>query len=119
MSVIIISATLLVVVVTSGLLGFFSRFNALDAELKERSVSTADACADLALLQLAQNPSYQGGTFALNDLDECRVGKVSAVGATLQFQVQATSSKTAVTNLKIIANAGDVSVVSWQETSLY
>ncbi|MEK7133551.1 MAG: hypothetical protein AAB804_00605 [Patescibacteria group bacterium] len=119
-STIIMSAVLLLVIASSGLVSFYSRFNTLDSELKQRSDATADACADMALLQLAQDPSYQGGTFTINSLDQCRVGKVAAVGGgNTQFSVQATSSNTAVTNLRVVVDPADLSVVSWQEIAAY
>jgi len=102
-----------------GITSFFSRFNALDAELKERSSATADACVDEALAQLAFDPLYTGGVYSLNSLDQCRIGKVKTVGSTVSFAVQATSSGSAVTNLKISANVNDLSVLSWQETTVF
>jgi hypothetical protein len=120
-SVIILSAILLLAITSSGLASLFSRFNLLDAELKERSEAAADACTDIGLLQLATNPSFLGGVYTLNTLDECRVGKVTSVGGGSQYQffVQATSSKTAVTNLQVVADQGDFSIVSWREIATY
>ena len=118
-SAIIISAILLLVIAAMGTTSFFSRFNALDAELKERSSAAADACADRALAQLAFDPGYTGGVYSLNALDQCRVGKVSTIGGTYHFQVQATSSGTAVTDLQVVANSADLSVISWQEIPTY
>lgn len=118
-STIIISAILLLVIASSGLVSFYSRYNTLDAELKERSNAAADACADEALVQLAQDPGYAGGVLSLNSLDQCRIGKITSVGANTQFEVQATSSQTAVTNLKIVFDPSDVSIVSWQEIAVF
>ena len=69
-SALIISAILLIALVASNLTGFYSRFNILDSELKERSNATADACADIALLQFALDPMYAGGTLNINSIDE-------------------------------------------------
>ena len=114
-STIIISAVLLLVIASAGLISIYSRYNIFDSELKQRSDAAADACADEGLYQLAQDPSYTGGTLSLNSLDQCRIGKVSSPGGNFQFEVQATSSNTAVTNLQIVANSGDLSIISWQE----
>ncbi len=120
-SVIIICAVLLLVVIGSSLSSFNSRFNLLDSELKQRSAAAADACANYALLQLAQDQTYAGGgawdTLVLNQLDKCRVGPV---GGTTQksFKIQATSSN-AVTNLAVTVDASDLSTVSWQEVQTY
>lgn len=117
-SVIIISAALLIVAASTGLVSFYSRFNMLDAELKERSNAAADACADEAIVQLAQNTDPSGVTISLNSIDQCRIGMVSG-GTQKVFEVQATSSKTAVTNLRVAVDGSDFSVVSWQEISDY
>jgi len=115
MSAVIISAVLLLVVASAGLISINSRSNILDSELKERSEASADACADEALYSLAQDPAYAGGIITLNSLDKCRIGKITNVGANIQFEVQATSSDSSVTNLQIVADSGDLSVISWQE----
>lgn len=117
-SVLIIGAILLVTIVAASFINFYSRYNVLDFEFKERSVSAADACADRALLELANNPAYAGGlTASLNSLDACRVGNVqqnTPAAGQVSFKIQATSSD-AVTNLSITVNASDLSVISWRE----
>jgi len=113
-SAIIISAVLLIVAVSNGLVSFYSRFNMLDSELKERSNAAADACADTAIAQLAQAIDPSGMTRTLNSIDQCRIGIVSGTTQKM-FKVQATSSDRAVTDLQIIVDANDFSVVSWQE----
>jgi len=118
MSVIIIGAVLLAVVIGASLTGFYSRYNVLDFELKERSASTADACADQALLELANDATYAGGTtLSLNSLDKCSIGPMSGT-AEKSFQIQATSSD-AVTNLAITARAADLTIISWREIPNY
>lgn len=118
-SAVVISAVLLLIVVSSGLLSINSRSNILDSELKERSDSTADACADEALYQLALDASYPGGTYSLNSLDKCTVGKITNPAGNTQFEVQATSSNNSVTSLKVVANSGDLSIISWEEIPAY
>jgi hypothetical protein len=121
MSVIILSMVLLLVVVDASLTSFNSRFNALDAELKGRSEAAADACANQALLQLANDLSYAGNeALTLNTVDSCRIGAVATAGAGSQktFKIQATSSS-AVTNLFIVVLSSDLSTVSWQEMPTY
>lgn len=115
-SAIIISAVLLLVIAASGLTTFYSRFNILDFELKERSNAVADACVDEALLQIAEGIDPSGAVLSLsqNPPDQCRIGTVT--GSNQQtFKVQATSSDTAVTNLQVTFDTSNFSVVSWQE----
>lgn len=119
-SAIIIAAALLLVATTGGLTGILARGDALDAELKARSVSAADACADQALLGLAADPSYTGVVgYTLNALDKCWIGPVTAAGGTYAFRVQATSSNAAVTNLSISAKTSDLTVLTWQEIAQF
>ena len=124
MSAIIIATILLLVATTGGLTGIFARGNALDAELKARSVVAADACVDLALLALANDPGFLGNDppHWLNSLDVCRIGAVATVtvssDTTYQFTVNASSGVTAApatTNLEVVVNTTDLSVVSWLE----
>jgi len=56
-TVIIMSAVLLLMVVTAAALSFRGRFNALDYENKKISVGLAEACANVAMLELAKNPA--------------------------------------------------------------
>ena len=115
MSVIIISAILLLVAVTAGLTGFYSRSNILDAEFKERSVALADACVDQALLQIAINPSYGGDTtVTLSDKDQCYIGPVPPGSGIKTFKTQAIFQN-AYTNLEITIDTSDISIVSWKE----
>jgi hypothetical protein len=117
MSAIIISAILLIVVTTGGLTGFYSRSNILDAELKSRSAAAADACADQALLLIANDSAYIGLTLlTLNSLDSCRV-LVSGVSPK-DIRIQATSSN-AITNLEINYDPAASAVISWQEIQTF
>ena len=58
MSVIIISAILLVLVFTLGVSSFLNRFDVLDTENKRVSVALAEACVNTAMIKIAQNPQY-------------------------------------------------------------
>jgi|GEM_PF-6380785 len=57
MSVIIISAVLLVLMVSAASITFRGRFNALDYENKKIGVSLAESCVQAAMLELAKNAS--------------------------------------------------------------
>lgn len=114
MSAIIISAVLLLVVTTSSFIGFYTRFNMLDAELKARSSAAASACADTQLLKAAQR-DLTSTALTLNAIDVCQA--VVLAGNTIK--VQATSSNSAVTNLLITYTSTDYSITSWQEIPIF
>ena len=58
MSVIVISAILLVLVFSLGVSSFFNRFDALDSENKRISLGLAEACVNVSMLKVAQNSGY-------------------------------------------------------------
>jgi hypothetical protein len=117
-SAIIISLLLLTIVVALNLTGFLGRFNILDSEYKERSVSLAEACVDTALLNLANNLNYTGPVNI--GVDTCNILTVQAntpVAGQTTVKTKAIFQK-ATTNLEIVVNSSDLSVVSWKECAL-
>ena len=122
MSAIIISILLLAVTFTLSFSGFFSRFNVLDTEFKKRSAAIAEACADTALLQLAQSAtttlpfdcSMGGGTGSIVSVSS----SVPAAGQTTiktKGEMKINSVQKVVTNLSIVASTTSASVISWEE----
>ena len=63
---IILSLILIVITVTLNQSGFFTRSILVDSENKERSVGLAEACVDVAILRLANDPTYAGGAPSVN-----------------------------------------------------
>jgi hypothetical protein len=57
-SVVVVSAVLLVVMFTLSTSSFFNRFDALDSENKSISLGLAEACMSAAMLKVAQDPAY-------------------------------------------------------------
>jgi len=127
MSVIIISAILLVLVFTLGLSSFFNRFDTLDSENKRVSLGLAESCVNAAMLKIAQNPSYVpavagdcvsvGGTCGGTDPQKvCKICSVTAVGSESTVVVRALYDH-AYTNLRItFANVpGTYTVTHWTE----
>lgn len=57
-SVIVISAILLMLVFTLGLSSFFNRYDALDAENKRISLGLAEACVNVAMVRIAKDSDY-------------------------------------------------------------
>lgn len=113
-SSIIISILLMAVTfaVSSG--NFSARFNVLNAEFKERGLALAEACADTALLKLAQNPSYPGNENIFVGNDQCSILAVETLWEQKIIKTKAIF-QSSVTNLKITVQASDLSVISWEE----
>lgn len=111
MSTIIISVILLLIATSLSLTSFYGRTNILDFELKEKSFALAEACADTAILRLAEDSSYGGNeTVNVVGADKCQIESV--VGGTINVKAD---YKNYITKLEIEINSTDLSIISWQE----
>lgn len=72
-SAVIISLVLMMVVFSVSTLGFFSRFNQLDSEYKEKSSALAESCVDLAILKLIENKDYPGNEVVISADSSCEI----------------------------------------------
>src|SRR3989338_1096164 len=116
MSAIIISVILLLIVTNLSLTGFYSRSDILDSELKERSSALAEACADTALLKLANDTSYIGGgtPVIVNGSETCTIDTTTATNPRV-FTVHANFNNIYFTNLQISVNVTTLAVTGWEE----
>ena len=115
MSAIIISVVLLLVVTNLGFTEFYNRSNILDSELKEKSFALAEACVDTAILKLANDSSYNPINEPISvDADNCIIQSVASGASQKIISIQ-TNYKNYYTNLKIVLNSANMSVVSWEE----
>jgi len=129
MSVIIISAILLVLVFTLGVSSFFNRFNVLDAENKRVSLGLAEACVSVAMLKVAKDASYTVGApgecVSVGDASGvaaakrvCKVCNVTA-GASFPKTIETRAVYNgAYTNLRVtITNSipGNFAITAWSE----
>ncbi len=114
-SVIIISATLLLIVTTLSYTGFYGRLNVLDSEYKERSSFLAEACADQALLAITNNPAgYTGNaTSTISGTDQCYIGFISP--SVIEIFETRGIFQNAYTDLKIKVDTTNMSIISWEE----
>ncbi len=111
-SAIVISALLLCITVSLGLSGFFTRTNIFDSESKEHSLALAEACANKALLNLAQGSTYTGPVAV--DNDACTIVSIQASSGNVTVKTQGVFNK-AYTNLEAVANGSSLDIVSWRE----
>lgn len=120
-SVIIISGLLIVIGASMGYTGFFSRFNILDSEFKESSLGLAEACAEIARVEIANNPNYSVSSGnpvekSVGD-DICKIISVAG-GYTVRTQGV---SQNSYSNIEAVFNrtASDVIVTSWKEVASF
>jgi hypothetical protein len=114
MSAVIISVLLLLMAANLGTNGFYNRFNILDSELKERSSALAEACADTALLKLANDSTYVGPeTVIVSGTDTCTIDTTTPINPRV-FNVHANYNNS-YTNLQITIDVPTVIVNRWEE----
>lgn len=117
MSAIIISVVLVMLSVSVSTAGFYSRFNVVEFEYKQRSSALAEGCINSALLKLAQNPAYvptAGGETIFIGTDSCTILSVTTTAGQITIQSKATFQQ-AVTNVQVVVTSGTLSLMSWQE----
>lgn len=113
-SAIVISVLLLAITVSLGFSGFFTVFNVLDSESKERAVSLAEACVDTAVLNIAKDESYNPSNQSIIvGSDHCRIISVAPSGNNKIIKTQACVNKS-VANLRVIIG-NNFKIASWEE----
>ena len=118
-SVIMVSAVLMLIAVTLSTSNFFERYDILGSELKEKSSANAEACADYGLLVLANNESVLGTTtINISSSETCLLGPIPTSGNPRIFYVQSVSGNY-FTTYKISVDPSTISVVSWEEIATY
>lgn len=112
-----LSAILIAVTVALNQSGFFTRSALLDSEYKERSAALAQACVNTALLKLAANPAYTGNEILTVQGDSCliRPTKINVPIAGQDTIETSAIFQEATTNLSVVVNAPDFSILSWDE----
>jgi hypothetical protein len=113
-SAVIISIILLLMITNTSLTSFYSRSNILDYELKALAKALAEGCADTAILRLIEDPIYSGSETVPIGGDTCSILSVTTAPSGKTILVAA-SYKNYVTNLKIVVQSTDMSVISWEE----
>ncbi|OGG62936.1 hypothetical protein A3I46_03020 [Candidatus Kaiserbacteria bacterium RIFCSPLOWO2_02_FULL_54_13] len=115
MSAIIISAVLLITIVSGGFTGWNSRFSVFDSESKDRSAALADACLDTVLLRLAYDATYEGGETILLGDDSCEIlAAQNPFGNPRVFPIQAVFNR-AYTNVLVTIDIISREIISWEE----
>lgn len=113
-SAIIISFLLMTIVFTLSSASFFSRSNILDSNQKETSLGIAEACADTALLKLAQNSAYSGNENLNVGSSTCSILSLESPSGQKIIKTWA-NYKGYQTNIKITLNYPAMTIISWEE----
>jgi hypothetical protein len=115
MSSIVISILLMAIIFSVALTDFFSRFNILDTESKEKSLNLAESCADIANLDLLSDPdtSINNRTESVGD-QECTIFSAQSSGSQYVITTQGVVNKS-YTNLRITRNSATNALATWKE----
>ena len=114
-SVIIMSALLLTITVALSSANYFSRYNILENEYKQRSSDLAEACVNYARGQLAGNVTVAANTVVPVGTDSCKIVSVNNDIIIVQGAYPHSGPDISYTNLKVTLN-GNLTLNSWQET---
>ena len=115
-SVVLISAILMLVATSLSFSGFYGRYNVLDSELKAQSKTLAQSCVDTALLKLAHDYTYN----PLHEIisigeNSCTIESLMASGTQKILRTNS-NYKNYTTNLIVTIQSANLSIVSWEET---
>lgn len=114
-SAVIISILILTISITLGFSSFFSRSDSLYYSLKEITEALAEGCVNVALVKLAQASStYAGNEIIPLDADSCEILPIESGPGQKTIKASAVL-RGVTTNLKVVVNESDFSVMSWEE----
>jgi hypothetical protein len=117
-SSVIISAVLLVIVLSMTTKGFFARSNGIENQNKKISFVLAESCLDIAKLKLKQDVSYAGGEIIPQNLGSCAICPVQYSSGKIKVYTRS-AVRDSYTNLQQVLYNGDLSAVSFEEISTY
>jgi len=113
-SAIIVTIIVISTILTTSSTGYSGRFNVLGTLLKEESIALANACADHALLELVVDLNYTGSTTVDIASSTCTIFAIETSGSQKTIKTQATEDNR-ISNLKVVLNTADFTIVSWDE----
>lgn len=113
-SALIITAVIVLIVAAVGQLAFFGRAAISDVHFKEKSRALAGACANTALLKLADNANYVGNETIAVASDTCRIFAITSSSTGRIIDAQGVFQRS-YTNFRITVTSGAVDIVRWEE----
>lgn len=113
-SAIIISMLIMTIIFSISLAGYFSRSNVLISEYKDASLALAEGCAEKALLKYAEDNSYVGNEIITINPGQCMILPIEISGNNKIVKTKAVV-QSATSNIKVIFNGADGTIVSWEE----
>ena len=122
-SAIVIVLVLVTITVVVSISGFLGRFNILNVEFKEKSYGLAEACVEVAIIKLANNPLYSPSNECVPVGDSCPTGEntctivsVEPDGSNKVIKAKAVFNESH-TNLKatVDSSINNIPITAWKE----
>lgn len=113
-SAIITSILIMIIVFALGGAAILNRSDILDATHKEGSLALAEACVEVALLKLAENPNYLGNETLVVGEDQCQILLLETQGNEKIIKTEANLGG-AVSHIKVSAESQNLDINSWEE----
>jgi len=117
-SSIIITILILAVVITTSTTGYFARFDILGSLSKDSASAVSEGCIDTALLELALDIDYAGATTTSIENNTCEILAIETSGDEKTIKAKAIDGDV-VTNMKVVLNTTDFTIVSWDEVESF
>ncbi|MEK7195360.1 MAG: hypothetical protein AAB655_01555 [Patescibacteria group bacterium] len=115
----IISAALIAIVMATGQVSYLERADVSNSHFKSSSRALADACAEVALLNLGSSSSYSGNETVAVGSSTCSVLPLSSGENGARVISVYGKYQNSYTNLKITVPSSSVSVLSWEEVKSF
>ncbi|HEY4498115.1 MAG TPA: hypothetical protein VJA63_00555 [Candidatus Paceibacterota bacterium] len=117
-SAIITSVLIMIIVFAMSGAAILNRSDILDATHKERSLALAEACAEVALLKLAENPNYLGNEPLVIGEEQCQILPLETQGSDKIIKTEANAGG-ATSRIKVAARSQNLDINSWEETASF
>ena len=118
-SAIVVAVIIMAITLSLSYTGFSARFNVLDLGHKEKTLSSAEACANVASLKIVADGGYQGDeNVPVGDLS-CEILPVTKENGEITIRTRAVfpenTPSSPVTNLVVVLEETSFETISWEE----
>ena len=122
LSIVIVSAVLLIMTISVSATSVLGRVNILDYQYKQVSTALAEGCINTAILKSIHNPGYNPINELVSiGLDYCAIVSITTLGSEKVIHAQgvypSSGNNRSYTNLeaRIIINQNSLAINSWSE----
>lgn len=118
-SAIVVAVIIMAITLSLSYTGFSARFNVLDLGHKEKTLSLAEACANVASLKLVADQEYSGDEIVPVGDFSCEILPITKENGEVTIRTRAifpgNTASSPVTNLVVVLEETSFETVSWEE----